>query len=195
MFFKPDPKWIWNSKSSSEEDDVCFSMGSSGASLTGRVLSCEVDDEIDDEVDDDVEPEKPSTPLHWRQTFFGWGGLCNDLKKSYPAGWRANAAGFVGVMLGGVDVRVYRRYGGELVDWDDSTVDVDWAVRPRPGGRNERIATTMGRLPECLAGVFLKVVLGGHELDPASIPDWLRGAVKETVRREHGRVDRLFRGL
>ncbi len=133
--------------------------------------------------------------LHWRQTFFGWDGLCGDLKKKYPAGWRANVAGFVGVMLGGVDVRVYRRYGGELVDWDGSILDVDWAVRPRPAGRNERISTTMERIPDCLAEVFLKAVLGGHELDPASVPDWLRGALKEAVRLEHERVDRLFRGL
>lgn len=111
-------------------------------------------------------------------------GLCRDLEAVYPAGWRVVEGGFVCVVISGVDVRVSRC-------WEEGFVEMSCS-RSAQGVKR----LTLEDLPDGLAKVFMMAVLeGGHELDPASTPEWLRGALKKAVRLEHERVDRMFLGL
>lgn len=110
-------------------------------------------------------------------------GLCRDLEAVYPAGWRVVEGLSVCVVISGVDVRVSRC-------WEEGLVDMNCSCSAQGVKR-----LTLENLPDGLAKIMVEVVRSGNSFDPASVPDWLRGALKEAFRLEHERIDRLFRGL
>lgn len=119
--------------------------------------------------------------------------LLKEVQAVYPGNWGINEdSRWINMVVGDViSVAVLKR--------DD---DVDLITRCVVHSLNEKgsewdYAAIKG-LPEALAFAIVQVVAYPRDwqsFDPALIPDWLKGPLKEALRPEYERIDRMFRGL
>ncbi len=137
--------------------------------------------------------------LDWLECRVDPNTLLKEVQTTYPGDWRINEdSRYIYLVVGEYISVVVSRERGEV----DFTV---WcAIQSFHDVCGDLGGTDTESLPEALADAIVQVVASPREwqsfevpptFDPALIPEWLKGPLKEALRPEHERIDRMFQEL
>lgn len=137
--------------------------------------------------------------LDWVENLSDPNTLLEEVQAAYPGDWKVNEDSRWVYMVVGDQLSVVLSRGLEKADLTvfcilQSFVDDD----------SDAYCSDMDSIPMALADAIVQVVATPTDLkdlitlptfDPMLIPDWLKGPLKEALRPEHERIDRMFQGL